>query len=200
MKKSICIFLLMLPGFSGYSQKSCFENATAYRFKYLNQTPIEFDSLLIYLKQGQNMLIGCTFPNDTFITINNKHLALDSFAGKMLIITFWSKYCPPCVNEIPSFHELQKKYKNLVVLAFTLDSKPEAAEFLKKTSFKAEIMPDARDFVEKYSLGSGYPFTLLTDGARKILFAKSGGKTGPENQMDLYNELQPYIEESLKKH
>jgi thiol-disulfide isomerase/thioredoxin len=183
---------------SSYSQKSCFEEAVAYRFQYLNRTPIEFDSLLIYLKKGQEMLIGCTFPNDTFTTVNNKHLALDSFAGKILVINFWSVHCPPCVNEIVSFHELQKKYKNLVVLAFTLDSKKEVTEFLKKNSFNARIVAEANSFVEKYSLGSGYPFTLLTDGARKIVYVKSGGKTGPENQMDLFNELSPYIDQILK--
>lgn len=145
------------------------------------------------------MLLHCTFPNDTFTTAKGSHLSIDKYKGKIRIINFWSIHCPPCINEIPSFHSLQKKYKkDLVVLAFTLDSQKEIIHYLQKKTFNAEITADARDFVEKYSLGSGYPFTIVVDKAGKIIYVKSGGNAEPEHQSDLYYELAPVIDASLK--
>lgn len=198
MKKILCIFIFLAFCNSSYSQKSCFDTAMAYRYQYMNRTPIEFDSLLYYLKKGQEMIVGCTFPNDTFTTVTNKRLALDSFPGKILVINFWSIYCPPCVNEIPSFHKLKETYPDVEVLAFTLDSRKDITQYLSKHQFNAQIIADARDFKKNYSLDNGYPFTILVGKDRKILFAKSGGLATPEHQMDLFDELSPVIEKNLK--
>jgi hypothetical protein len=89
-------------------------------------------------------------------------------------------------------------YKDVEVLAFTLDSKKDITEYLKKNTFDAHIIAEANDFKKKYSLDNGYPFTILVDKDRKILFAKSGGFAAPEHKMDMFKELRPYMEESLK--
>lgn len=145
------------------------------------------------------MVLGCQIPNDPFTNMKDQKLSLKKYKGEIVVINFWSIYCPPCVNEIPSFHALQKKYgKKLQVLAFTLDQKADLVEFFKKHEFNAEIMPDARSFVGKYAMGSGYPFTLLLDTAGKIIHYIRGGKTEPDNQLNLFNELSPIIEKSFK--
>lgn len=198
MRKTLS-FVLLLPLLSLQAQKSCFENAVEYRSVYLNQTSIPFDTLMFHMKKSEQMIVGCSFPNDTFTTLTNKHMALDNLKGKIRVVNFWSVYCAPCINEIPSFTALQKKYKDLVVLAFTLDKKKEVAGFLKQHSFNAQIVPEAGDFVNKYALGNGYPFTVVIDKAGKIIYVKSGGETDKERQLDLFNELQPVIDASLQK-
>ncbi len=191
-------FLFCLTALFG--QQTCFDASDKYRKQYLDRDGIAFDSLMIYMKKSYDMVLGCQIPNDPFTNIKDQTLSLKKYKGKVVVINFWSIYCPPCINEIPSFHALQEKYgKKLRVLAFTLDQKTDLLEFFKKHAFNAEIMPDARSFVGKYALGSGYPFTLLVDPAGKIIHYISGGKTAPENQMDVFNELVPLIDKALKK-
>ncbi len=35
-----------------------------------------------------------------------------TFVGKVIFITIWGTWCPPCRSEIPTFIDLQKKYKD----------------------------------------------------------------------------------------
>lgn len=181
----------------GFAQLSCFDAANQYRTKYLEQTSIDFDTLSVYLRKGEHMLLGCTFPNDTFVTIKNKTRSINQYKGKVLIVNFWSIHCPPCVNEIASFHALQKKYPRSSVVAATLDNKSELDAWLQKHSFDADIIPEAISFVHKYSLGNGYPFTIVIDPLGKIIYTKSGGEAGKEHQLALYKELSPIVEKAL---
>ncbi len=198
MKRTIIFITLSLLLEDTYAQKSCFDAANEYRRPYLERTSISFDSLMHHMEKGYNMLVGCQFPNDTFTTFKGKQLSIDKLKGKFLVLNFWSVHCPPCVNEIPSFHGLKKKYRNLTVLAFTLDSRKDIAGFLKKKKFEVEIIPEAESFVKNYSLGSGLPFTLLIDRQGKILHIINSGDTDPAGQMNLYNELCAIIDRSLK--
>ena len=84
-------------------------------------------------------------------------------------------------------------------MAISQDKKADIKTFLTKHIFKAEIISDAESFINKYNLGSGYPFTLLLNKEGKIVFVKSEGGETSESQMDLYKELSPLIDAELTK-
>jgi thiol-disulfide isomerase/thioredoxin len=46
-----------------------------------------------------------------------------TFVGKVVFITIWGTWCPPCRSEIPTFIDLQKKYKDegLIILAIAFE-------------------------------------------------------------------------------
>lgn len=48
---------------------------------------------------------------------------LSDFAGKVVIIDFWATYCPPCIEEIPHYAELQREYgeQGLVIVGISSD-------------------------------------------------------------------------------
>jgi len=107
-------------------------------------------------------------------------------------------HCPPCINEMPSFNELLKKYAGKMnILAISQDPKKQVEEFLARHIFKAEIASDAQVFIDRYNLGSGYPFTLVIDPKGKIIRIISGGRETPDAQMDLFKEVSPLIDAML---
>ncbi len=63
-----------------------------------------------------------------------------------LIITFWATYCKPCVQEIPYFHELAKKYESsgikllLVSLDFEESYPAKIKRFADKQKYTASIV------------------------------------------------------------
>jgi thiol-disulfide isomerase/thioredoxin len=199
LSRFFIIFVLLIAATTAVPQSTCFDAANQYRAKYLEQTSIDFDTLGYHLKKGDNLLVGCMFPVDTFITLKNQQNTTQDYKGKVLIVNFWSIHCAPCVNEIASFHALQKKFAKLAVVAATLDNKEELKAWLKKHPFKGDIVPEAVSFVHRYSLGNGYPFTIVVDPKGKIIYTHSGGETGKEHQMDLYKELDPIVEKALKE-
>ena len=175
------------------AQTTCYDKATEFR-----NAKFDFDSVFIRIKQAQDMVIGCQMPNDSVTSLQGKKKKISDYKGKPLVINFWYLHCPPCINEIPSFNELLKKYPNKInVLAISQDPKKQVEEFLTKHSFKAEIVSDAQAFIDKYNLGSGYPFTLVIDQNGKIVRIISGGRETPDAQMDLFKEVSPLIGKML---
>ncbi len=191
--RTIFILLIIYIHTLATAQQACYDKAIAFRNAEFN-----LDSVFIRIRQAQEMIIGCTMPNDSFTTLQGTKKKIYDYKGKPLVINFWYLHCPPCINEIPSFTELNKKYANKInVVAISQDKKADIQTFLAKHIFKADIVADAEAFINKYSLGSGYPFTLLLDKNGKIMYVKSEGGETPETQMDLYKELSPLIDKLL---
>jgi peroxiredoxin len=175
------------------AQTTCYDKAIEFR-----NAKFDFDSVFIRIKQAQDMVIGCQMPNDSITTLQGKKKKISDYKGKPLVINFWYLHCPPCINEMPSFNELLKKYVGKMnILAISQDPKKQVQEFLAKHVFKAEIVSDAQAFIDRYNLGSGYPFTLVIDQKGKITRIISGGRETPDAQMDLYKEISPLIDAML---
>ena len=193
--RNLFLALLLSLKISTIAQSSCYDKATAFRNAKFN-----FDSVFIRIRQAQEMILNCEMPNDSFINIQGNKKKISNYKGKPLVINFWYLHCPPCINEISSFNELTKKYGTKInILAISQDKKVDIQAFLAKHIFKAEIVSDAESFINKYNLGSGYPFTLLLNNEGKIIYVKSEGGETPESQMDLYKELSPFIDSALGK-
>jgi len=189
------LFLLLLIFVQSFviGQTTCYDKATEFR-----NAKFDFDSVFIRIKQAQDMVIGCQMPNDSVTNLQGKKKKISDYKGKPLVINFWYLHCPPCINEIPSFNELLKKYAGKMnVLAISQDPKKQVEEFLTKHIFKAEIVSDAQAFIDRYNLGSGYPFTLVIDKKGKIVRIISGGRETPDAQMDLFKEVSPLIDKML---
>jgi thiol-disulfide isomerase/thioredoxin len=105
-------------------------------------------------------------PRFELPSLDGSTVRLEDFRGKTVIVNFWSKTCPPCLEEMPSLSELGellKAHPNVVLLTITTD---ESAEDAKTT------------------LGSvlkGPPnFLTLVDSESKVVREKFGTKLYPE--------------------
>jgi thiol-disulfide isomerase/thioredoxin len=59
-------------------------------------------------------------------TLEDKRVRLLDFRGRVLLINFWTTWCPACVGEIPALVALEKKHAdNLVILGVSLDYVPD---------------------------------------------------------------------------
>lgn len=89
------------------------------------------------------------------------NVVLDSrqLENQVLLVTFFATWCPPCIQEIPTFIDLQKSYKEkgFSVLAFSVD--------------EGDPEPLFR-LIEKY--GINYPVLLADDEVTRGV----GGVTG----------------------
>jgi peroxiredoxin len=62
--------------------------------------------------------IGSVAPD---FTVQN--VRLSQFRGQVVVLNFWATWCPPCVEEMPSLVEMQRrmKAKGVTVLAVSVD-------------------------------------------------------------------------------
>jgi cytochrome c biogenesis protein CcmG, thiol:disulfide interchange protein DsbE len=66
--------------------------------------------------------IGIAAPDFT-IQDSERSVTLSQLRGKIVVLNFWATWCPPCVEEMPSLVQMQKKMqdKGVTVLAVSVD-------------------------------------------------------------------------------
>jgi cytochrome c biogenesis protein CcmG/thiol:disulfide interchange protein DsbE len=66
--------------------------------------------------------IGSNAPDFTVQDAQAK-VTLSQFHGQVVVLNFWATWCPPCVEEVPSLVEMQRRMKarGVTVLAVSVD-------------------------------------------------------------------------------
>jgi peroxiredoxin len=66
--------------------------------------------------------IGSNAPDFTVQDSQNK-ITLSQYRGQIVVLNFWATWCAPCVEELPSLVEMQRrmKAKGVTVLAVSVD-------------------------------------------------------------------------------
>lgn len=107
-------------------------------------------------------LIGHAPPNFAVTDLLGQYFNYTDLRGKVIVIKFWFIQCPPCIKEMPELNQLVQQYKNqeVVFLGFSLDSKYEIQQFLKRKRFDYQLIPDAKAIAHSYNV-LGYPTHLI---------------------------------------
>lgn len=59
-------------------------------------------------------------------TLDGKPIRLSDYRGKVVLMNFWTTWCPACVGEMPALVALQKKHSDkLVIIGVSLDFVPD---------------------------------------------------------------------------
>src|SRR6478609_5582896 len=110
-------------------------------------------------------------PDFELPNLDGKRVRLSDYRGKVVILNFWSKSCPPCLEEMPSLAELGQSIahrKDIVLLTVTTDeSAADAAATLQ--SILGEAMSKGKA-----------PFEVLVDPDAQVVTGKFGTKLYPE--------------------
>ena len=64
--------------------------------------------------------IGSKAPEFT-VSDGSESLDLSKLRGRVVVLNFWATSCVPCIEEIPSLAELQRRMPNLSVVAVSSD-------------------------------------------------------------------------------
>lgn len=103
-------------------------------------------------------------PIQEFIlnTVDAKSIGSKEWQGKVVLVTFWATWCPPCLDEIPELIKLRSKYADhLEIVGLSMDSGPPDV-----------VNPFLKLFAEQR--GINYPVAI----ASPELQAKFGGILG----------------------
>jgi len=141
---------------------------------------------------NRNDLLGQAAMPFQATDMAGNNYTLESLKGKVIVLNFWFVACKPCVMEMPELNKLVDKYKNseVVFLGFAVDDKSKIENFLKKTTYKYTIIPDAKETVKSYNI-NGFPTHILIDKNSIISFTAIG--LGPNTMEDLDKNIESLI-------
>jgi len=130
-----------------------------------------FLGLIAFSLRDTSAKEGGPAPAFAIRTDEGREATPSAFGGKVLVLNFWATWCAPCIQEIPSLSEFQKKFANegVVVLAVSIDRNPEKYKrFLDHihASFDTARDPDA-DLSSRYGTFQ-FPETYLIKNGRIV--------------------------------
>lgn len=132
-------------------------------------------------------LIRKPTPDFEFDGLDGKKHKLSDYRGKVVLVSFWTTWCGPCVGEMPLFARTYAKYKDrgFEILAISCDNaedRDKVARFMAQhaLSFPAGYDAGAGRLYE----ANGYPTNLVID-RQGALRCRQGAFDSDGRELDL---------------
>jgi cytochrome c biogenesis protein CcmG, thiol:disulfide interchange protein DsbE len=128
--------------------------------------------------------IGSKAPDFT-VQDSDRTVALNQFRGQIVVLNFWATWCPPCVEEMPSLVQMQRrmKAKGVTVVAVSIDVDENAyRQFLKEHGVDLLTVRDPAQKTPELYGTHGWPETFIIDrtGVMRRKFIGAVDWTEPE--------------------
>lgn len=135
------------------------------------------DKKIDIVKKGDQM------PTFTLESSVNGQMTSEMLKGKVVLITIFATWCPPCQKELKALDDAIKQKQipftkdntDLAILVVGREHKEDELEkYLEKKQFSFPIYPDpTREFTSKFAT-QNIPRTYLIDRTGKIVYASVG--------------------------
>jgi thiol-disulfide isomerase/thioredoxin len=117
-------------------------------------------------------------PAFAFRTLDGGELTAPSLKGKVVVVDFWATWCPPCVEEIPGYVELQKKHgaDGLVIIGVSFDRRgaEHVRQFAARMGINYALAMGGDEVADQFGGFDALPTTFLIDREGRIRHRKVG--------------------------
>lgn len=110
--------------------------------------------------------VGNVCPEVAGLDADDKPVKLSDHKGKVVLISFWGTWCPPCRQQLPHERELMTgmyKDRPFVILGVAQDSVDTLRGFLKANPLPWSNIVDDHGVVTKEWNVSAFPSAVLVD-------------------------------------
>lgn len=133
-----------------------------------------------------------------------KQKKLSDFRGNVVVLSFWASWCTPCLVELPTFAELEKKYhdRGLRILAVNVDEgddgKKFAHDFWAREKFTFPSFFDTHKELSQQFEIEMLPSNFVIDRQGRLVFSGFGANDWSNSQTTEFLEglLQEPAQES----
>jgi cytochrome c biogenesis protein CcmG/thiol:disulfide interchange protein DsbE len=116
--------------------------------------------------------VGDKAPEFNLTTDSGRRISRSDFGGRLLVLNFWATWCPPCIEEMPSLDELQKRLaaSGVVVLGVSVDRSERAyRDFLRKAGVSFLTARDPSASISSEYGTFKFPETYVIDAAGRVV-------------------------------
>ncbi|WP_207428875.1 TlpA disulfide reductase family protein [Pedobacter sp. SYSU D00535] len=116
-------------------------------------------------------------PSAVFRSSKGEQINVAASKGKVIFLNFWAEWCPPCLAEMPSIHNLAQHFKNekdLVFLLANVDGDLQSSQrFFEKNKYGlAVFVPDGS--IPKQLFQGSLPTTIIVNKNGEIAYFHEG--------------------------
>lgn len=195
MKKHLYIIFLFLP--AGLMAQNELQKCMEINF-------LKMDSILNLGKdpfvEWHNCMLGKPLPSFSLKTMDGEIIDNNAIKGKVMVLSFFSIYCAPCIAELPGLNKLVAEYKKkgVVFLSITPDKLDHLKEyFFPKYKLNFPIVAEAPEAIALFG-GSGYPKLFIINTEGNIAELWPGGEFNKTDKSDMYLNAKPVIDKLIE--
>lgn len=142
-------------------------------------------SQIVIPEQGTTE-VGMQAPKFNLRNLNGNLEGLDDYKDKVIVLNFWATWCAPCLEEMPAFEKLYRRYRSqgLTVLAVSLDKGDslKVKKFVDTNNLTFPVLLDSEGIAEKLYPSFTIPFTYVIDKKGRIAARVDGAKNWASKQ------------------
>ena len=136
--------------------------------------------------QEKVVSVGDKAPDFQVVTDSGKRITRSDFGGRLLVLNFWATWCPPCVEEMPSLDEFQRRMASsgVVVLGVSVDqNESDYRQFLQKAKVSFLTVRDPQATISSEYGTFKYPETYVIDSSGRVLQKHIGAEMWTDQRL-----------------
>lgn len=108
------------------------------------------------------------------VDLNGSETTAKIGQGKVIFLSYWATWCPPCIAELPSIQELYNDYGDKIDFVLLTNEDPEIVrQFLEKKAYNLPVFLPRMEAPEKLYERS-IPTNYIIDKSGKIIIKETG--------------------------
>lgn len=119
-------------------------------------------------------------------------ISKSSLQGKVVLLSFWATWCPPCIREIPVLTKIQEDFleRGFEVLGMNVDTDDfvKAEQAVSHFKVKYTLALADKDIQKKYSV-NGIPYKVLLDREGNVRATYRGNVSEEQLRSDIQKWL-----------
>ena len=111
--------------------------------------------------------------------MDGKRYKLADLKGKIVIVNFWTTWCPPCLYEMPAMERAWKKFdkKKVIIIAINIGETEDAIfSFTGKYPVTFPLVMDVKGITLKQWKVVALPTTFIVGPTGKVIYRVVGGR------------------------
>ena len=116
-------------------------------------------------------------PAFLLIDLEGKKHALSDYRGKIVLVNFWTSWCPPCIHEMPQLQKLQTHFAGRPFEVVTInvgEPKDRISQFVRSIRLDLPVLLDSRRKTYKRWQVSILPTSFLIDSSGQVRYRMRG--------------------------
>ena len=147
---------------------------------------IQLSPIQITVLDQEKPEVGHPAPVFTLRNLQGNLEGLVDHKDKVIILNFWATWCAPCLEEMPAFEKLYRRYRSqgLTVLAVSLDKGDfsKVQGFVDSNNLTFPVLMDSDGVAEKLYPSFTIPFTYVIDKEGRVAARVDGAKNWASNE------------------
>jgi peroxiredoxin len=110
-------------------------------------------------------------PDFTLTDISAKAWTFSELRGKVVLVNFWARWCPPCRKEMPDLEALYERFraKGLVVVGISDEKAAKVEPFIRERKVLFPVLLDPARKINEMFVVEGIPKSFVYDREGKLV-------------------------------